>query len=292
MSHHQATRRPVRLASRSRVSQGFTLIELLIVIAIIAILASLLLPALSRAKAKARDTLCKSNNRQMGLALNLHVLDHEYYPVFNADPSEFDTNQFWHQALKPYTTAEWTHKLYKCPDYRGLTIDGNEEAVPVGSYGYNANGVKFTPSTLGLGGALTKVSMEDVIQGLPQHVLRIRDAQVLVPSDMIALGDATLSHDASMVIMAYFGLESAKDSYDGWSLLDINTRNFQERPNFTPSDGVIKATLKRHSGRYNIVFCDGHVEGIHRNNLFKAEDHALRRWNNDNEPHEDLMKKY
>jgi len=269
--------------------RGFNLIELLVVIAIIAILAALLLPALSAAKERAHDAFCKNNVRQLSLATTLHVMDHGYYPVYNVDPYSSLENVFWHQALRPYSGGTaWTNELYRCPAYRGLTVDGNDYAAPLGSYGYNANGVKFTPSHLGLGGDLSKVSFEGPFD--PNHsLLRIAENQVRVPSDMIAMGDATLVWTPGALLRVLYSVPVEKDGYDGMALIDINSRNGVERPNYAGGPGVIAATLKRHGGRYNISFCDGHVEGIHRDKLFRRTDEELRRWNNDNEPHADLL---
>src|SRR5262245_37937640 len=60
-----------------RGSAGFTLVELLVVIAIIAILAAMLLPVLSRAKAQARNINCISNLKQLVMCWHLYALDHD-----------------------------------------------------------------------------------------------------------------------------------------------------------------------------------------------------------------------
>ena len=86
------------LAGHPRRSRGFTLIELLVVIAIIAILVALLLPAVQQAREAARQSQCKSNLKQLGLAM------HKYHDVNNSLPIGVHAawGQSWTWAVLPY----------------------------------------------------------------------------------------------------------------------------------------------------------------------------------------------
>jgi prepilin-type N-terminal cleavage/methylation domain-containing protein len=130
--------------------RAFTLIELLVVIAIIAILAAMLLPALSNAKEKAKATQCLNNVRQIGLATLLYLGDNNDYYPYGVDVKNdltWSDPTAWHILLLPYLgggTNSGT-RCYACPS----DLAGAQATYPVPpgyikfQMDYRANGYLF-----------------------------------------------------------------------------------------------------------------------------------------------------
>ena len=250
-----------------RCHAGFTLIELLVVIAIIAILAALLMPALSKGKMSAKNAACKNNVRQLGIALELYTGDHASYPYL----TDMNTSATWYTSIASYYASNLA--IMQCPTFKGeyppesamVFLPGgfsgyrspsSPDKIAGLSYGYNGYGLgsadKWLPTTwqpLGLG----------LVVMTGQQPPRTKSYAVVKPVDMIAIADS-MPQPGFPRIYAH--------------LLSINTQNMPPE--------------ERHNGGDNVAFADGHSVNIPHKKLIANNELNRRRWNVDHEPHDEI----
>ena len=124
----------MKIAKSRFQTTGFTLIELLVVVAIIGILASMLLPALSKAREKGKSAKCQSNLRQLALAATMFEEDNGVYPI-----GWFPPNPIWYRQLQPYvgrSTNVAGQGVFICP--ASVQKRAKNEMTEGGFWGYLA----------------------------------------------------------------------------------------------------------------------------------------------------------
>jgi len=243
-----------KFKSRKSIRRAFTLIELLVVIAIIAILAAILFPVFAKAREKARQASCLSNEKQISLALlqytqdNDEALPYMYYSQVYADggPSN-NTAAYrykWMDAIFPYIKSE---AVFNCPDAAYPMTDsfGN---TPILAYRYYQNQASSTTAYYYGSYAMNCAYRNDASTSgwtstaghFPNGV---NLAQLAVPASTMWVTDGS-------------------NYYSGWSTKAAQPTTAAAL--LTTSNGVVQMNniVARHTGFTNTIFCDGHAKAI------------------------------
>ena len=232
-----------------RSERAFTLIELLVVTAIIAILVSLLLPALVVGRDKAAQVQCASNLRQLCLANTQHANDYGYYAPASEDMLSGGNLKRWHGErdnismrfdsskgpLAPYLGG--SGGIRQCLAFRDFRDDSGQRCgfeAGNGGYGYNALGVG---SEAYLWGYVEKAMLRGMRPGLiedPHRTVMFCDSAFPQP------------YGSPDYLIEYSFAEPHR-------FVRVADGEIVEYGNAQPS------THFRHRGRANVVWCDGHV---------------------------------